>query len=86
MFIYPEGRGSTVGAAIILELTRTGCAPAAIVNCNRETITAGGGVMAKTFYDVDIPMIDGISKEELMAIPQEAEVEVDGDAGTITVL
>ena len=86
VFIYPEGRGSTVGAAIILELARTGCAPAAIVNCNIETITAGGGVMAKTFYDVDIPMIDGISKEELMAIPQEAEVEVDGDAGTITVL
>ena len=42
--------------------------------------------MAKTFYDVDIPMIDGISKEELMAIPQDAEVEVDGDAGIMTVL
>ena len=27
VFIYPEGRGSTVGAAIILELARTGCAP-----------------------------------------------------------
>ena len=70
----------------ILELARTGCAPCAIINCNIETITAGGGVMAKTFYDVDIPMIDGISKEELMAIPQDAEVEVDGDAGIITVL
>ena len=65
VFIYPEGRGSTVGAAIILELARTGCAPCAIINCNIETITAGGGVMA---------------------IPQDAEVEVDGDAGIITVL
>ena len=85
VFIYPEGRGSTVGAAIILELARTGCYPAAIVNCNIETITAGGGVMAKTFYDVEIPMIDGISREELMAIPSGAIVEVDGDKGTLTV-
>ena len=86
MFIYPEGRGSTVGAAIILELARTGCAPAAIVNCNIETITAGGGVMAKTFYDAEIPMIDGIKKEELMAIETGTLVEVDGDAGTLIIL
>lgn len=86
VFIYPEGRGSTVGAAIILELARTGCAPAAIVNCNIETITAGGGVMAKTFYNVEIPMIDGVSREQLMAIQDGVFVEVDGDSGTLTVL
>lgn len=86
VFIYPEGRGSTVGAAIILELARTGCAPAAIVNCNIETITAGGGVMAKTFYDVEIPMVDGISKDELLAIENGSIVEVDGNTGEVTIL
>lgn len=86
VFIYPEGRGSTVGAAIILELARTGCAPAAIINSNIEVITAAGGLMAKTFYDVDIPMVDGISKEELLSIENGATVEVDGMTGEITIL
>ena len=89
VFIYPEGRGSTVGAAIILELARTGCAPAAIVNCNIETITAGGGVMAKTFYDVDIPMTAEATASTVTLgdeIDSSYAVVIDGDAGTITVL
>lgn len=85
VFIYPEGRGSTVGAAIILELARTGCAPLAIINCNIETITAGGGIMAKTFYDVEIPMIDSIPKKELLAIENGSIVEVDGKIGEIII-
>jgi predicted aconitase with swiveling domain len=85
VFIYPEGRGSTVGAAIILELVRSGCAPVAIVNCNIETITAGGGIMAKAFYDVEIPMVDGLSKEELFAIRNGQLIDVDGTSGVITI-
>lgn len=86
VFAYPEGRGSTVGAAIILELARTGCAPAAIINANIEVITADGGLMAKTFYDVDIPMVDGISKEDILSIKDGAMVEVDGTTGKIVIL
>lgn len=86
VFIYPEGRGSTVGAAIILELARTGCAPAAIVNTNVETITVAGGLMAKTFYDVDIPIVDSICKEELLAIENGAMIEVNGATGEIVIL
>lgn len=86
VFVYPEGRGSTVGAAIILELARTGCAPAAIINKNIEVITAGGGLMAKTFYDVDIPMVDGISKEDILSIKDGAMVEVNGTTGKIVIL
>lgn len=86
VFIYPEGRGSTVGAAIILELARTGCAPAAIVNCNIEVITAGGGVMAKTFYDTDIPMVDGINRDDLMSIRDGQVIEVNGNTGEIVLL
>lgn len=86
VFIYPEGRGSTVGAAIILELARTGCAPAAIVNCNIEVITAGGGVMAKTFYDMNIPMVDGISRNDLMSIKDGQIIEVNGNTGEVVLL
>lgn len=58
VFVFPEGKGSTVGAAIILELVRTGCAPVAMLNNTTEIITAAGGVIAKEFYDKDLPMID----------------------------
>jgi len=58
VFVFPEGMGSTVGAAIILELVRTGCAPVAILNNKTEIITAAGGVIAKKFYDKDLPMLD----------------------------
>ena len=58
MFVFPEGKGSPVGAAIILELVRTGCAPVAMLNNTTEIITAAGGVIAKKFYDKDLPMID----------------------------
>lgn len=85
IFIYPEGRGSTVGAAIMLELARSGFAPAAIINVNVETITAAGGLLAKKFYDTDIPIVDGISMEDLRSIKQGTIVEVNGETGQIVV-
>lgn len=85
VMVYPEGRGSTVGAAIILELTRTNNAPAAIINTKIETITAAGGLLAKKFYDKDIPMIDRPSEDPVKAIKTGDIVEVNGTTGEITV-
>ncbi len=85
VFVYPEGRGSTVGAAIILELTRTGCAPAAIVNAKIETITAAGGVMAKKFYNKDIPMVDRLAEDPITAIKTGDIVEVNGNTGEVSI-
>lgn len=86
VMVYPEGRGSTVGAAIILELTRTNNAPAAIINAEIETITAAGGLMAKKFYDKDIPMVDQLSEDPVKAIKTGDIVEVNGTTGEITIL
>lgn len=86
ILVYPEGRGSTVGAAIILELARTGCAPAAVVNVNIETITAAGGILAKRFYDVNIPMVDSLTEEELFSLRDGDRLQVDGCTGEIKVL
>lgn len=85
VFVYPEGRGSTVGAAIILELTRTGCAPAAIVNAKIETITAAGGLMAKKFYNKDIPMVDRLSENPAAVIKTGDRVGVDGSTGEVCI-
>ena len=85
VLVYPEGRGSTVGAAVILELVRTGCAPAAIINTKIETITAAGGLMAKKFYGKDMPMVDRLSEDPIKAIKTGDIVEVDGTTGEVTI-
>jgi uncharacterized protein len=85
VMVYPEGRGSTVGAAVVLELVRTGCAPAAIINRKIETITAAGGLMAKKFYDKDMPMVDRLSEDPIKAIKTGDIVEVDGTTGEVII-
>ncbi len=85
VMVYPEGRGSTVGAAVVLELMRTGCAPAAIINVKIETITAAGGLMARKFYNKDIPMVDRLAEDPIKAIKTGDVVEVNGTTGEVTI-
>jgi len=86
ILIYPEGRGSTVGAAIILELTRTGCAPKAILFNDSEIITVTGGVLAKKFYDTDLPMLDRFDCDITRTVKTGDIVRVDPAAGTVEIL
>ncbi len=85
VLVYPEGRGSTVGAAVVLEIVRTGCAPAAIINRKIETITAAGGLMAKKFYNKDMPMVDRLSEDPIKAIKTGDIVEVNGTTGEVII-
>ena len=86
ILIYPEGRGSTVGAAVILELVRTGNAPKAILFNDIEIITATGGVLAKKFYDIDLPMLEQFDCDITKAIQTGDRVRVDPVTGTVEVL
>lgn len=86
VFVYPEGRGSTVGAAVILELARTGCAPVAIINNVSEIITATGGVLAKKFYDCDLPMIDKFDCDITKQIKTGDKVLIDPASGIVRIL
>ena len=86
ILIYPEGRGSTVGAAIILELARTGCAPKAILFNASEIITVTGGVLAKKFYDLDLPMLDRFDCDITQAVRTGDVVRVNPAEGTVEIL
>lgn len=86
ILIYPEGRGSTVGAAIILELARTGCAPKAIIFNDSEIITATGGVLAEKFYSKEIPMMDRFDVDVTKTIKTGDMVRVNPPEETIEVL
>jgi len=86
IFVFPEGRGSTVGAAVMLELARTGSAPLAILNNECEIISASGCILAKKFYDVDMPMLEKFGCDMTKVIKTGDRVRVDPEAGTVEVL
>jgi len=58
---------------------------AAIINRKIETITAAGGLMAKKFYNKDMPMVDRLSEDPIKAIKTGDIVEVNGTTGEVTI-
>jgi uncharacterized protein len=73
---FPYGKGSTVGSYVIYALSRSGHAPAAIINSEAEPIIATGAIMGR------IPMIDRIDVP-LYRLKNGTCVTVDGDRGEL---
>jgi hypothetical protein len=77
ILIFPSGKGSTVGSYILYRLKKNGCAPAAILNAECETITAVGCILA------EIPCLDQI---DLSQFTSGMRLDVDGHTGTVQIL
>jgi hypothetical protein len=75
---FDYGKGSTVGSYILYALSRSGHAPAAIINTEAETIIAVGAIMGK------IPMVDRLTLK-LNELPPGKTVHVNGTDGTVTI-
>ncbi|PKL60666.1 MAG: hypothetical protein CVV33_01510 [Methanomicrobiales archaeon HGW-Methanomicrobiales-4] len=75
---FEYGKGSTVGSYILYALSRSGHAPAAIINTETETIIAVGAIMAK------IPMVDRLGLP-LSDLPAGKIVQVNGAEGTVII-
>jgi len=73
IFVFPRGKGSTVGSFTMYDLKVHGKNPAAVVNQNAETIVATGAVISS------IPMIDRIDVD---LIQNGDRMIVDGTNGT----
>ena len=76
VFIFPKGRGSTVGSYTLLDLKKHGNQPSAIINEGAETIVATGAVMA------NVPMVDSL---DLSLFQEGDEVFVDGSTGEVSI-
>ena len=74
VLVFPTGKGSTVGSYTLYRLKRGGCAPAAIVNAQCETITAVGCIIS------EIPCVDHVPIEQFVS---GVRLMVDGEAGTV---
>lgn len=75
---FEYGKGSTVGSYILYALSRSGHAPAAIINTEAETIIAVGAIIGH------IPMVDRLTVS-LTDLPAGAFAEVNGTDGTVSI-
>lgn len=77
IFVFPTGKGSTVGSYTLYRLKANGVAPIAIINHECEPITAVGCIIA------EIPCLDKISLE---TIPQGSILKVDAGQATVEIM
>ena len=80
VFVFPTGKGSTVGSYVIYRMKKLGTAPAAIVNVETEAIIATGCVIS------GIPLIDKLDSDPLEAIRTGMKVRVKADDGIVETL
>ncbi len=74
IFIFPGGKGSTVGSYVLYQLKKNGKAPLGMMNRKSETIVASGAIIS------DIPLVDKI---DLDLLEEGDEVRLDGEEGKI---
>ncbi|VVC03280.1 Uncharacterised protein [Candidatus Bilamarchaeum dharawalense] len=79
VLVFPNGKGSTVGSYVMLQLAKNKKAPAAIINVSAEPIIVVGAIISK------IPMVDRTGQDIFEILKDGMKVEVDGDSGQITI-
>ncbi len=84
-FVFPYGRGSTGTPGIFLEAVRNGCAPGAIINVSSEPMIIMCAILAETFLQVRIPVVDGLP-EGTPAFRTGDRIRVNGSTGVIELL
>jgi len=77
VLIFPNGKGSTVGSYVMLQLVKNGKAPAAIINISAEPIIAVGAIIS------EIPMLDKPDKDIYALLKDGQMVSVDANAGKV---
>jgi predicted aconitase with swiveling domain len=79
VFVFPAGRGSTVGTYVLLRMKKKGTAPKAIINVETEPIIAVGAIIA------EIPLIDKLEVDPLETIESGDYVKVNAVEGWVEV-
>lgn len=77
IFVFPAGKGSTVGSYVMYDLALHKKAPAAVINETAETIVATGAVISS------IPMVDRI---DVSLLRTGDRVRVDADRSEVEIL
>ena len=80
VFIFPTGKGSTVGSYVLYRMKKLGTAPAAIINIETEAIIATGCVIS------DIPLVHRLNRNPLEIINDGDKILVEADEGIIEII
>ncbi|MBA7651523.1 hypothetical protein ES703_59342 [subsurface metagenome] len=80
VFVFPTGKGSTVGSYVIYRMSKLGTAPAALVNSETEAIIATGCVIS------GIPLVDKLDRDPLLEIESGDLLKVSADEGVVEVV
>ena len=86
VLVYPYGKGSTSGATWMLETTRCGNAPKAIINRETELIILTGALLSEALYNVSIPVVDRLDQNPDELIETGDWVRIDGTKGVVEVV
>ncbi|MFX0068249.1 MAG: DUF126 domain-containing protein [Promethearchaeota archaeon] len=79
ILVFPSGKGSTVGAYTIYQMSKKGTAPLAMINIETEGIIAAGCILA------GIPLVDMLDKNPIKTIENGDFVHVDGKKGIVII-
>ncbi|MFX0096687.1 MAG: DUF126 domain-containing protein [Candidatus Hodarchaeota archaeon] len=79
ILVFPSGKGSTVGAYTIYQMSKKRTAPLAMINIETEGIIAAGCILA------GIPLVDMLEKNPIKIIENGDFVYVDGKKGTVVI-
>jgi predicted aconitase with swiveling domain len=80
VFVFPTGKGSTVGSYVIYRMKKLGTAPAAIVNRETEAIIATGCVIA------GIPLVDKLDTDPVETLNDGMLLRIRADEGIVEAL
>lgn len=78
VFVFPCGKGSTVGSYVIYQLKLNGTAPVAMINEETEPIVAVGAIIS------EIPVVDRLEKK--IEWRNGMRVRVNGTEGYVEIL
>jgi len=81
VFVFPQGKGSSTGSAVLLESIRAGTAPAAIINLRLEPILALGAIVSDELYHKTVPILV-MSEEDFYSIKEGDYLRIEKD-GTV---
>ncbi|MFO7967306.1 MAG: DUF126 domain-containing protein [Archaeoglobaceae archaeon] len=73
VFIFPYGRGSTVGSYSLLSMKKNGVAPKAIINVECDAVIAVGAIISS------LPLVDKLEENPLELFKNGDKVRISGD-------
>lgn len=84
VFVFPNGKGSSTGSAVLMESIHNGTAPAAIINVKVDSILALGSIVAEELYQRTIPIIvlpfsqfNDIAEDDLVTVFPDGTVLIN---------